>query len=118
MTSEPPATKRPVGPSPLGKRNYEEHVTGGPNAHQRWYAVRNGINGPLLAMILTHEFLQDRCRRGRVVIGSGGVVGANSTVLAGVEIGDKARISAMSLVHKSVPAGMFVGGVPIEPRSS
>jgi acetyltransferase-like isoleucine patch superfamily enzyme len=186
MTSDPvapppPAARRPQ-PAVLGRRHYEEHVTGGPNAHQRWWAVRNGINGPVLgpllivfyyvvvhaakhlpslafkrwlyrglgmrlgrnvtvasgvtldyffpelieihdntivgmnAMILTHEFLHDRWRRGRVVIGKGVLVGANSTVLAGVEIGDGAKISAMSLVHRSVPAGCFVAGVPIEPR--
>jgi acetyltransferase-like isoleucine patch superfamily enzyme len=166
----------------LGKRNYEETVTGGPNAHRHWYRVRDGINGPLLgpvlivcyyavvhaakhlpslalkrwvyrclgmrlgrnvtvasgatldyffpelieihdntiigmnAMILTHEFLLDRWRRGRVIIGSGVMLGAASTVLAGVEIGDNATISAMSLVNRSIPPNTFVAGVPIQPR--
>jgi len=182
ITLEPQATTRPASKGVLGRRNYEEHVTGGPNAHQHWYKVRDGINGPLLgpllivwyylvvhaakhcpslalkrwvyrrlgmrlgrnvtvasgatldyffpelieihdntivgmnSMILTHEFLHDRWRCGRVVIGKGVMVGANSTVLAGVEIGDHVRISAMSLVHRSVPAGAFVAGVPIEAR--
>jgi acetyltransferase-like isoleucine patch superfamily enzyme len=65
------------------------------------------------AMILTHEFLHDRLRVGAVRVGRGVLVGANSTVLVGVSIGDGARISAMSLVHKSVPAGAFVGGNPL-----
>ena len=65
------------------------------------------------AMLLTHEFLHDRWRSGKVTIGSNVLVGARSTVLAGVSIGDGAKISAMSLVHKSVPGGAFVGGVPI-----
>jgi acetyltransferase-like isoleucine patch superfamily enzyme len=65
------------------------------------------------AMILTHEFLHDRWRNGKVRIGTNVLLGAQSTVLAGVTIGDGAKISAMSLVHKSVPAGAFVGGVPV-----
>jgi UDP-3-O-[3-hydroxymyristoyl] glucosamine N-acyltransferase len=65
------------------------------------------------ALVLTHEFLRDRWRHGRVTIGANVVVGARSTVLAGVSIGDGATISAMSMVHKSVPAAVFVGGVPI-----
>jgi heptaprenylglycerol acetyltransferase len=68
------------------------------------------------AMILAHEFLLDRWRKGRVVIGQGVMIGASSTVLAGVEIGDGVTVSAMSLVHRSVPAGCFVAGVPIQPR--
>ena len=39
------------------------------------------------------------------------IIGANSTVLAGVNIGDGAVVSAMSLVNKDVPAGAFVGGL-------
>jgi heptaprenylglycerol acetyltransferase len=168
-----------TGPPPLGRRSYEEHVVGGPNAHMHWYTVRNAKNGPLLgpllivffyvviysmkhfpslalkrgilraigmklgnnvtiasgvtldyffpelieigdntivgmdAMVLAHEFLHDRWRSGKVAIGANVMVGAQSTILAGVSVGDGARISAMSLVHKSVPSGAFVGGVPI-----
>ena len=65
------------------------------------------------ALILTHEFLHDRWRTGTVTIGRNVMVGARSTVLAGVSVGDGVRISAMSLVHRSVPAEAFVGGVPI-----
>jgi len=65
------------------------------------------------AMILTHEFLHDRWRSGKVTIGKNVMVGARSTVLAGVSIGDGVRISAMSLVHKGVLQHAFVGGVPI-----
>ncbi len=163
----------------LARREYEEHVTGGPNAHVYWYKARNHIDGPVIgplrilinyvvihlakhlpslvlkrvlfrmlgmrlgknvtiasgvtldyffpelieigrntivgmnAMLLTHEFLHDRLRTGRVTIGSNCLVGANSTVLAGVKLGGGVTVSAMSLVHKSVPAGAFVGGVPI-----
>ena len=65
------------------------------------------------AMVLTHEFLHDRWRNGSVTIGQNVLIGAQSTILAGVAIGDGARVSAMSLVHKSVPPGAFVGGVPV-----
>lgn len=64
------------------------------------------------ATILAHEYLIDRYRTGRVVIGKNVLVGANSTILPGVTIGDGAVISACSLVNKDVPAGAFVGGVP------
>lgn len=65
------------------------------------------------AMILTHEFLHDRLRSGSVRIGSGVLIGAQSMLLAGVTIGNGVRISAMSLVHKSVPDQCFVGGNPL-----
>jgi acetyltransferase-like isoleucine patch superfamily enzyme len=65
------------------------------------------------SMVLTHEFLHDRWRSGKVTIGKNVMLGARSMVLAGVSVGDGVKISAMSLVHKSVPAATFVGGVPI-----
>lgn len=65
------------------------------------------------ATILAHEFLVKGLKIGPVKIGSNVLVGANSTVLAGIEIGDGATISAMSLVNKSIKAGEFAGGVPI-----
>jgi serine acetyltransferase len=65
------------------------------------------------SMLLTHEFLHDRFRCGPVRIGSNCLVGASSTILAGVTISEGTVISAMSLVHKGTPVGAFVGGVPI-----
>ncbi len=62
--------------------------------------------------ILAHEFLIKELKTGQVKIGKGVMVGANCTVLAGVEIGDGACISACSLVNSDVPAGSFIGGVP------
>jgi acetyltransferase-like isoleucine patch superfamily enzyme len=64
-------------------------------------------------MILTHEFLHDRWRSGKVTIGANVLLGAQSTILAGVTIGDHVQVAAMSLVNKSVPAGVFVGGIPL-----
>lgn len=64
------------------------------------------------ATILAHEYLIDKYRTGPVIIGKGVLIGANTTILPGVTIGDGAVISACSLVNKDVPAGVFVGGVP------
>lgn len=64
--------------------------------------------------ILAHEYLVDEYRLGDVVIGDRVMIGANSTILPGVVIGDDAIISAMTLVNKDVPAGSFVGGNPMK----
>lgn len=64
--------------------------------------------------ILAHEYLIKEYRIGEVVIGSEVMVGANTTILPGVTIGDHAVISAATLVHKDVPAGAFVGGNPMQ----
>ncbi len=63
--------------------------------------------------ILCHEVTRHEWRRAPVWIGRDVTVGANSTILPGVVIGDGATISAMSLVNRDVPAGAFVGGVPV-----
>ncbi|UAL51945.1 MULTISPECIES: acyltransferase [Metabacillus] len=68
-----------------------------------------GYNTTLLA----HEYLIREYRLGDIVIGDEVMIGANSTVLPGVEIGDGAVVSAGTLVHKDVPAGAFVGGNPM-----
>ncbi len=65
------------------------------------------------SVILCHEFLRYEWRRGPVWIGRDVTIGANTTVLPGVVIGDGATVSAMSLVNRDVPPGAFVGGVPI-----
>lgn len=64
------------------------------------------------SVILCHEFLVDEYRTGPVRIGDEVSIGANVTVLPGVEIGDGATVSAHSLVNSDVPAGAFYGGVP------
>jgi acetyltransferase-like isoleucine patch superfamily enzyme len=65
------------------------------------------------ATILCHEFLQGEVRTGRVRIGKRATIGANCTILAGVEVADGAVVSAHSLVNRDV-AGL-VGGVPARP---
>ncbi|MGN1399910.1 MAG: acyltransferase [Bacillus sp. (in: firmicutes)] len=68
-----------------------------------------GYNTTLLA----HEYLIKEYRLGDIKIGDEVMIGANTTVLPGVEIGDGAIVSAATLVHKNVPAGSFVGGNPM-----
>lgn len=64
-------------------------------------------------VILCHEFLVREARTGPVVIRRGAMVGANCTVLPGVEIGEGTEVSAMSLVNKDLPPGVLAGGVPV-----
>jgi acetyltransferase-like isoleucine patch superfamily enzyme len=63
--------------------------------------------------ILAHEYLIDEYRLGDVMIGDEVMIGANSTVLPGVVIGDRAVVAAGTVVHKDVPAGAFVAGNPM-----
>ncbi|MDW7615273.1 acyltransferase [Peribacillus simplex] len=64
--------------------------------------------------ILAHEYLIHEYRLGDVVIGDEVLIGANSTILPGLSIGDGAIVSAGTLVHKDVPEGSFVGGNPMK----
>lgn len=67
-------------------------------------------------VILTHEFLVGKYRKGSVEIGDNVMIGANCMILPGVRVGDGAVVSAMSLVNKDVPADAFAEGVPIRVR--
>jgi acetyltransferase-like isoleucine patch superfamily enzyme len=62
--------------------------------------------------ILCHEFLLREYRIGKVEIGPGVHIGANTTVLAGVNIGEGAVVSACSLVNHDIPPYVVAGGVP------
>lgn len=64
--------------------------------------------------ILAHEYLIKEYRIGEVVIGDEVLIGANTTILPGVTIGDGAVVSASTLVNKDVPPGVFVGGNPMQ----
>lgn len=63
--------------------------------------------------ILAHEYLIREYRLGNVIIGDEVMIGANSTILPGVTIGDGAVVAAGSVVHTDVAAGTFVGGNPL-----
>ncbi|MFE4353091.1 acyltransferase [Peribacillus butanolivorans] len=64
--------------------------------------------------ILAHEYLINEYRLGEVVIGNEVLIGANSTILPGLTIGNGSIVSAGTLVHKDVPEGAFVGGNPMK----
>ncbi|VEI06023.1 acyltransferase [Kurthia zopfii] len=64
--------------------------------------------------ILAHEYLIEEYRLGDVIIGDRVMIGANSTILPGVTIGNDAVVSAMTLVHRDVPEGAMVGGNPMQ----
>ncbi|PGO23945.1 acetyltransferase [Bacillus cereus] len=68
-----------------------------------------GYNTTLLA----HEYLIREYRIGEIIIGNEVMIGANTTILPGVTIGNGAIVSAGTLVHKDVPDGAFVGGNPM-----
>ncbi|TDL32551.1 acetyltransferase [Jeotgalibacillus sp. S-D1] len=74
---------------------------------------RNSVIG-YNTTILAHEYLIREYRLGKVEIGDEVMIGANSTILPGVKIGNGAIVSACTLVHKDVPAGAFVGGNPMQ----
>nr|WP_304441581.1 DapH/DapD/GlmU-related protein [Geobacillus sp. Manikaran-105] len=41
------------------------------------------------------------------------MIGANSTILPGVVIGDRAVVAAGTVVHQDVPPGAMVAGCPM-----
>ena len=53
-----------------------------------------------------------------VIIGKDVWVGANSTILPGVTIGDFSVVAAGSVVTKDVPSGVLVAGVPAEVKKN
>lgn len=73
---------------------------------------RNSVIG-YNATILAHEYLIKEYRLGEVRIGDEVLIGANTTILPGVTIGDGAVVAAGSVVHKDVEPGTFVGGNPL-----
>lgn len=58
------------------------------------------------------ERYRDVIRFGKIVIGNNCFIGARSTIMPGVTIGDNAIVGACSLVTKSIPANEVWGGVP------
>jgi acetyltransferase-like isoleucine patch superfamily enzyme len=69
--------------------------------------------------ILTHTSVGDRPLRDELpdqslptIVGRGAYVGANATILAGCDIGDRGIVAAGAVVTRPVPPGAKVGGVP------
>lgn len=72
-----------------------------------------------------HDLWSDRAptesgitRTAGITIGDGVFIGANSTILAGVSLGDRCRVAAGSVVTHSFPANVTVGGMPARILSS
>ncbi|MEK4566186.1 acyltransferase [Alkalihalobacillus sp. FSL R5-0424] len=74
---------------------------------------RNSVIG-YNTTLLAHEYLIKEYRLGEVKIGDEVMIGANSTILPGVTIGDGAIVSACTLVHRDVEPYTFVGGNPMQ----
>ncbi|MDB5085680.1 MAG: acetyltransferase [Bacilli bacterium] len=64
--------------------------------------------------LLCHEYLVREYRIGKIEIGNQVMIGSSSIVLPGISIGDRAIISAGSLVNRDIPADCFAGGNPIQ----
>ena len=64
------------------------------------------------SFILTHEFLLDKAKKGKVKIGKNVTIGGWTLIMPGVTIGEGSIVAAGSLVKDDVPANTLVAGVP------
>lgn len=64
------------------------------------------------ASIFTHEFTQEKIRKGEIHIKKRALIGGDCLIRPGVTIGEKAVVAAKSFVNKDVKDGETVGGVP------
>ena len=62
--------------------------------------------------VITNDKYPPSKRLAPVVIRRGAVIGANATLVAGVEIGEGAVVAAGAVVTRDVPPGVVVAGVP------
>lgn len=62
--------------------------------------------------VITNDKYPPSERLDPVVIRRGAVIGANATLVAGVEIGEGAVVAAGAVVTKDVPSGVVVAGAP------
>ena len=65
-----------------------------------------------VGVIRREEKYKNVIKFGRISVGENVFIGARSTILPGVTIGNRAIIAAGSIVSKSIPAGEVWGGVP------
>jgi acetyltransferase-like isoleucine patch superfamily enzyme len=65
-------------------------------------------------VLLTHEFLVDEFRTGKIYIGDNTMIGANVTVLPGVTIGSNVKVGAGCIVTKDIPNNALAYGNPLQ----
>jgi acetyltransferase-like isoleucine patch superfamily enzyme len=66
--------------------------------------------------ILSHEYLINEYRIGEVIIGNEVMIGANTTILPGVTIGDRAVVGAGAVITRDIPPDHFAFGNPLQVR--
>jgi len=66
------------------------------------------------ATILSHEYSQEKLRKGKVLIRERALIGAGSLIRCGITIGEHAVIGAKSFVNKDIPDYSTAGGVPVK----
>jgi galactoside O-acetyltransferase len=83
----------------------------GLSCHVTVYSISDDYSGEYMTNpTLPSEFTN--IHRGLVGIGKYVIVGASSTILPGVDIGEGAAVGAMSLVAKSLPEWKICSGIP------
>lgn len=65
-------------------------------------------------VLLTHEFLVDEFRTGKIYIGNNTMIGANVTILPGVTIGSNVKVGAGCIVNKDIPNNVLAYGNPLQ----
>ncbi len=79
-------------------------------------SIGDDVTFSIKVTVLAHDASMKKktgyAKIGKVTIGNGVFVGANATILLGVNIGDNAIIGASSVVTHDVPAGCVVAGNP------
>jgi acetyltransferase-like isoleucine patch superfamily enzyme len=63
-------------------------------------------------VVFTNDKYPPSKRLVKTLIGEGAVIGANSTIIAGIKIGRRSVIAAGSVVTKDVPDEVVVAGNP------
>lgn len=84
------------------------------------YSESDDYSGRSLTNPMTPASLKPSYHRGQVVLGRHAIIGANSTILPGVSLGEGAAVGAHSLVTKSCDAWTMYFGCPakrLKPRS-
>ena len=90
-----------IGPGVLIDPPYPELIT-----------LQDGCFLGIGCRLFTHEITAGNFRLGRIVIGTGSVVGAYATVRSGVSVGNRVTIGFNSFVNRDVPDVATVVGAP------